>query len=152
MWLIAPVSIIEIYSDVFIWFHKLILIIFKIILRIYCCCCSVANSWHPLRPHAGLFGPPLAPKVCSHHEWMMLFNHLSLCRLLLLLPSIFPSIKGFSSESVLCIRLLKYWSFTFSLSPSKEYSGLISFKIDWFDLPAVQGILKSLLQPHDSKA
>ena len=71
---------------------------------------------------------------------------------LLLLPSIFPSIRVFSNESVLCIRWLKYWSFNFSISPSNEYSGLISFRTDWFDLLAVQGIFKSLLQHHRSKA
>ena len=82
----------------------------------------------------------------------MLFNHLILCCLLLLLPSIFPSNTVFSNESVLCIRWPKYWSFSFSISPSKEYSGLISFRKDWLDLPAVQGTLKSLLQHHSSKA
>ena len=75
-----------------------------------------------------------------------------LCCPLLLLPSIFPCIRVFSSESVLCIQWLKYWSFSFSISPSSEYSGLISFGIDWFDLLAVQGTLKSLLQHHSSKA
>ena len=78
-------------------------------------------------------------------------NHLILCHPLLL-PSIFPSIRVFSSESVLHIRWPKYWSFSFSSSPSNEYSGLISFKIDWLDLLAVQGTLKSLLQHHSSKA
>ena len=73
-------------------------------------------------------------------------NHFILCRPLLLLPSIFPSIKVFSNESVLCIRWPKYWSFSFRISPSNEYSGLISFRIDWFDLLAVQGTLKSLFQ------
>ena len=79
-------------------------------------------------------------------------NHLILCHPLLLLPSIFPSIRVFSNESVLCIRWPKYWSFSFSISPSNEYSGLISFRMDWLDLLAVQGILKSLLQHHSSKA
>ena len=82
-------------------------------------------------------------------DFMMPFN---LCHPLLLLPSIFPSIRVFSNKSVLCIRWPKYWSFTFSLSPSNEYSRLISFRIDWFDLLAVQGTLKSLLQHHSSKA
>ena len=72
-------------------------------------------------------------------------NHLILCRLLLLLPSIFSSIRFFCNESTLHIRWPKYWSFSFSISPSSEYSGLISFRIDWFDLLAVQGTLKSLL-------
>ena len=82
----------------------------------------------------------------------MLFNHLILYHPLLLLPSIFPSIRDFSNELALPIRWPKYWSFSFSNSPSNEYSGLISFRIDWFDLLAVQGTLKSLLQYHSSKA
>ena len=85
-------------------------------------------------------------------ESVMLSNHLILRCPLLLLPSIFPSIRVFSNESVLHIRWPKYWSFNFSISPSNEYSGLISFKIDWFDLLAVQGALKSLLQHYSSKA
>ena len=79
-------------------------------------------------------------------------KHLILCHPLLLLPSIFPSIRVFSNESVLCIRWPKYWSFSFNISPFNEYSGLISFRIDWFDLLAIQGTLKSLLQHHSSKA
>ena len=79
-------------------------------------------------------------------------NHLILCRPLLLLPSIFPNIRVFSSESVLNIRWPKYWSFSFSISPSNEYSELISFRINWFDLLAIQGTLKSVLQHHSSKA
>ena len=79
-------------------------------------------------------------------------NHLILCCLLLLLPSIFPNIRGLSTESVICIRWAKYWSPSFSISPSNEYSGLISFWIDWFDLLAVQGTLKSLPQHHSLKA
>ena len=79
-------------------------------------------------------------------------NHLILCRPLLLLPSIFASIRVFSNESVLCIRWPAYWSFSFSISPSSEYSELISFRMDWFDLLAVQGTLKSLLQHHGFKA
>ena len=78
--------------------------------------------------------------------------HLILCRPLLLLPSIFPSIRVFSNGSVLCIRWPKYWSFSFTISPSNEYSGLISFRMDWLDLLALQGTLKSLLQHHNSKA
>ena len=84
-------------------------------------------------------------------ESVMPSNHLILCRPLLLPPSIFPSIRVFSNESVLCIRWPKYRSFSFSISPSSEYSGLTSFKIDWFDLLAVQGTLESLLQHHNSK-
>ena len=79
-------------------------------------------------------------------------NHLILCRPLFLLPSIFPSIRVFSNESALHIRWPKYWNFSFSISLSNEYSGLISFRMDWFDLLAVQGTLKSVLQHHSSKA
>ena len=78
-------------------------------------------------------------------------NHLILCHALLLLPSIFPSIKVFSNESALCIRWPKYWSFSFTINPSNEYSGLISFRMDWMDILAVQGTLKNLLQHHHSK-
>ena len=85
-------------------------------------------------------------------ESVMPSNHLILCRPLLLLPSIFPSIRVFFNESVLRIRWPKYWSFSFNISPSNEYSGLISFRIDWLDLLPVQGTLKSLLQHHSSKA
>ena len=99
---------------------------------------SIANSWSLL-------------KLMSI-ESVMPSNHLILCRPLLLLLSIFPSIRGFSNESVLHIRWLNYWSFSFSISPSNEYSGLISFRMDCLDLLAVQGTLKSLLQHHSSKA
>ena len=84
-------------------------------------------------------------------ELVMPPNHLILCRPLLLLSSIFPSIRVLSSELLLHIRWSKYWTFSFSISPSNEYSGLIAFRIDWFDLLAVQGTLKSLLQHHSSK-
>ena len=85
-------------------------------------------------------------------ESVMLSNNLILCHPLLLLPSIFPSTRVFSNESALHIRWSKYWSFSLSISPSNEYSGLISFRIDWLDLLSVQGTLKSLLQHHSSKA
>ena len=98
---------------------------------------SIANSWSSLK--------------LMYIESVMPFNHLILCCPLLLLPSNFPSIMVFSSESVLHIKWPKYWSFGFSISPSNEYSGLISFRIEWLDL-AVQGTLKSLLQHHSSKA
>ena len=99
---------------------------------------SITNSWSLLKL---LFIRSVMPS-----------NHLMLCHPLLLLPSVFPSIRVFSNELALCIRWLKYWSFSFSISPSNEYSGLISFRIDWFDLLAVQGTLKSLLQHHSLKA
>ena len=99
---------------------------------------SITNSWRLL-------------KLMSI-ESVMPFNYLILCHPLLLPPLIFPSIMAFSNESVLHIRWPKYWSFSFSIHPSNEYSGLISFRIDWFDLLAVQGTPKSLLQHHSSKA
>ena len=105
--------------------------------------------------HTRLPCPSLSPGVCSKFisiESVMLSNHLILCHTLLFLPSIFPGIRVFSSESACCIRWAKYWSFSFSISPSKEYLGLISFRVDWFDFLAVQGPLKSLLQHHNSKA
>ena len=99
---------------------------------------SITKSRSPLKPTSiGL---------------MMPFNHLILCHPLLLLPSIFPSIRVFSNESALHIRWPKDWSFSFSISPSNQYSGLIFFRMDWLDLLAVQGTLKSLLQHHSSKA
>ena len=99
---------------------------------------SFTNSWSLL-------------KIMSIKS-VMPSNHLILCHLLLLLPSIFPSMRVFSRESVLLIRWPKYWSFSFSISPSNKYSGLISFRMDWLDLLAVQGTLKCLLQHHSSKA
>ena len=92
-----------------------------------------------------------SPKLMSV-ELVMPSDHLILCRPLLLLPSIPPSIRVFSNESTLCMRWPKYWSFSFSISPSKEHPGLSSFRTDWLDLLAVQGTLKSLLQHHSSKA
>ena len=99
--------------------------------------------------------PSPTPRVYSNSmsiESVMPFSHLILCHPLLILPSIFPSIRVFSNESALCIRWPKYWNFSFSISPSNEYSVLISFRMDWLDLLAVQGTLKSLLQNHSSKA
>ena len=114
---------------------------------------------HSLQPHglqhARLPCPSPPPGVYSKLmsiESVMPSNHLILCHPLLLLPSIFPSIRVFSNESALHIRWPKYCSFSFSLSPSNEYSGLISFRMDWLDLLAVQGTLKSFLQHHSSKA
>ena len=99
---------------------------------------SITNSWSLL-------------KLMSI-ELVMPSNHLILCRPLLLLPSVFPSIRVFSNESILRIRWPTYWTFSFSISPSNEYSGLISFRMDWFYLLEIQGTLKSLLQLHSSKA
>ena len=92
-----------------------------------------------------------SPKLMSI-ESVMPSNHLIFCRPLRLMPSIFPSIRVFSNESALCIRWPKYWGFSFNISPSNEHPGLISFRMDWVDLLAVQGTLKSLLQHHSSKA
>ena len=94
----------------------------------------------------------LGPTQTHIHKAVMPSNHLILYSPFLLFPSIFPNIRVFSNESVLCIRWPKYWSFSFSISPSNEYAGLISFRMDWLDLLAVQGTLKSLLQHHSSKA
>ena len=99
---------------------------------------SITKSWSPHKPMS----------IVS----VMPSNHLILCHPVFLLPSIFPSIRVFSNESALCIRWPKYWSFSFNISPSIEHSGLISFRMDWLDLLAVQGTLKSLLQHHSSKA
>ena len=99
---------------------------------------SIINSWSLLR--------------LMSIEVVMLSSHLILCHLLLLPPSIFPNNRVFWNESALCIRWPKYWSFCFNISPSNEYSGLISFRMDWLDLFAVQGTLKSLLQHYSSKA
>ena len=106
-------------------------------------------------PHGRQHSRPPCPSpthgVYSNSESVMASNHLILCRPLLLLPSIFPSIRVFSYQSVLRIRWPKYWSFSFSISPSNAYSELISFRTDWLDLLAIQGTLKSLLQHHSSK-
>ena len=99
---------------------------------------SITNSWSPPKPMSIVLVMPS--------------NHLILCCPLLLLPSIFPNIRVLSNESALHIRWPKYWSFSFNSSPSNEHSGLISFRMDWLDLLAVQGTLKSLLQHHSSKA
>ena len=99
---------------------------------------SIANSWSLL-------------KLMSI-ESVVPSNHLILCRPLLLLPSVSPSIRGFSNESILHITWPKYWSFNFSISPSSEHPGLVSFRMDWLDLLAVQGTLKSVFQHHSSKA
>ena len=116
----------------------------------------VSNSLRPhesqqTRPPCPSQTPGVPPKPMSI-ESVMSPNHFILCCTLLLLPSIFPRIQVFSNESALCIRWPKYWSFSFSISPSNEYSGLISFRMDRLDILAVQGTLRSLLQHHSSKA
>ena len=116
---------------------------------------SVMSNCDPMnRSTSGLpVHHQLLESIQTHVHWVSeAIQHLILCHPLLLLPSIFPSIRVFSNESALCIRWPKYWSFSFNNSPSNEYSGLISFRMDWLDLLAVQGTLKSLLQHHHSKA
>ena len=111
--------------------------------------CDPMNCSMPRLPvHHQLPDPPKFMSI----ELVMPSNHLILCRTLLLLPSIFPSIRGFSNEWALRIRWPKYWSFSFNIGPSNERPGLISFRMDWLDLLAVQGTLKTLLQYHSSKA
>ena len=123
---------------------------------------SSVQSLHCVRLSATPWTAALQASLSFTNSWSLLelmsiksvmpSNHLILCQPLLLLPSIFPSIRVFSNESVFHIRWPKYWSFRFSISPSNEYSRLISFRMDWLDLLAVQGSLKSLLQHHSSKA
>ena len=124
-----------------------------------CAISSVAQSRPTLCDPTGCSTPGLPvlhqlPEFTQVHviALVMPSSHLILCHPLLLLPSIFASIRVFSNESALCIRWPKYWSFNISINPSNEYSGLISFRIDWLDLLAIQGTLKSLLQHHSSKA
>ena len=126
---------------------------------IRCCCCSVTQSclnsatpWTSAHQASLSFTISQSLLKLMSIELVMPFNQLVLCGPLLLPPSIFPSIRVFSNESAVCIRWPKHWSFSFSISPSSEYSGLIPLRIDWFDLLAVQGTLKSLLQHHSSKA
>ena len=114
-------------------------------------CCSVAKWSAACQVSLSFTISQCLLKVMSI-ESVMLSDHVMFCCPLLLLPSVFPSIRVFSSESALCIRWPKYWSYSFSISPFYEYSGLISFRIGWCDLLAVQGTLKSLLQHHSSKA
>ena len=111
-----------------------------------------ATPWTAARQASLSITNSRSPPKPMSIELVMPSNHLILCRLLLLLPSIFPSIRVFSNESALRIRWPKYWSFSFNLSPSNEHPGLISFGTDWLDLLVVQGTLKSLIQHHSSKA
>ena len=142
------------YHLCFLYFECLLLGAYT--LKIFLGICNILLSVQLLR-HVGLYDPVdcSTPGFPVHHQFPELAelmsiklempsNHLNLCHLLLLLPSIFPSIRVFPKESVLCIRWPKYWSFSFSISPSNEYSGLISFRIDWFDLFAVQYKSKEL--------
>ena len=144
-------------------FSKLLGLFYKIQNNVWkhgCCCCSVTQSRATLCDPMDCSTPgfPVLHYLLeldqAHVHWfgVMPSNHLVLCCPLLLLPSIFPSIRVFSNESALPIRWPKYWSFSFSISPSNEYSGLIFFRIDWFDLLAVQSTLKSFLQHHSLKA
>ena len=119
-------------------------------------CSVMSNSLQPHEPQHTrvpcLITNSQSPPKPVSIELVMPSNHLILCHPLLLLPSMFPSIRVFSNESALCIRWPKYWSFSFNISPSSQHSGLISFWMDWLDLPAVQGTLKNLLPHHSSKA
>ena len=129
--------------------------IFKHLLSVQFSCSVMSDSANPWtaaqQASLSITNSQSLPQIMSI-ESEVPSNHLILCRPLLLLPSVFPSIRVFSNESVFCIRQPKHWSFNFSISPSNEYSGLISFRMNWFDLLAVQGTLKSLLQHHSSKA
>ena len=111
-----------------------------------------ATPWTAARQASLSITDSRSPPKPMPIESVMPSNHLILCHPLLFSPSIFPSIRVFSNESALCIRWPKYWSFSFSISPSNDHSGLISFRMDWLDLLAVQGTLKSLIQQHSSKA
>ena len=114
--------------------------------------CLRLNGLQHARPPCPSPSPEVCPSSCPLHQWCHPAIYLILWRPLLLLPSNFPSIRDFSNESAVCIRWPKHWSFSFSISPSSEYSGLISLKTDWFKFCAVQGTFKSLLQYHSSKA
>ena len=125
-----------------------------LLLLLLFCCLVMFDSLCPRGlQHARLPCPSLSPRVFSNSCLLsrgMPPNHLILCHPFLLLPSVFPSIRVFSNDSALCIRWPKYWSFSFSISPSSEYSGLVSFRIEWFDLLAGQGALKSLPAQFES--
>ena len=127
--------------------------------QVFCCCCSVtklcrlfATPQTAARQDSLSFTNSWSLLKLMSMEWVISSSHFILCYLLLLQPSVFPSIRVFSSQSALCITWPKYWSFIFSISPSNEYSGLIFFRINWFDLLAVQETIKSLFQHHSSKA
>ena len=140
-----------------LWIAWLSFFIFQIFISVFSSVQSLsrvqlfATSWTAARQASLSINSRSLPKLMSV-ESVMPSNHLILYCPLLLLPSIFPSIRVFSNESAFCIRWPKHWSFSFNISPSNEYSGMISFRMDWLDLLAVQGTLKSLLQHHSSKA
>ena len=145
------------YSDSFFFFMCVInfgfWLTWGVIVLLLSCQAVFRSLWsHGLQPHKALLSFTISQSLLrfTSIELLMLFNHLILCRPLLRLHSIFPSIRVFSNELTLCIRRPKYWSFSFRNSPSNEYSGLVSFRIHWFDL-AVEGTLKSLLQHHSLK-
>ena len=128
------------------------------VIRIKIICCSVTQSCPTLCDPMDCSTPGFPVLHCLRRllrlrstELVMPSNHFILCHPLLLQPSIFPSIRVFSNESALCLKWLNYWSFSFGISPSNEYSGLISFRMGWFDLLAFQGAFKSLLKHHSSK-
>jgi len=134
---------------------KLINLALVYVLLLLFSCSVVSNSATPLiTAHQASLSVTISQRLLKlmSIESVMPSNHIILCHPLLLLPSVFPSIKDFSNESIIHIKWPKYWSFSFSISPSNEYSEWMSFRMDWFDLLAVPGTLKSLLQHHNSKA
>ena len=157
-WLFSYFSDVLVIGRSFAWWLVAVIMHLKL-LGEYSAFSSVAQSCPTLWPHGlqhtRLPCPSPTPRACSNSQSIqsvMSSNYFTFCRPLLLPPSVFLTIRVLSSESVLCIRWPKYWSFSFSTSPSNEYSGLISFRMDWLDLLTVQGALKSLLQHQSSKA
>ena len=136
----------------YLFWHSLLLLCLIIIVQLLSPVWLFVTSWTAARQASLSLTISLSLFKLMSIEWVMPCNYLILCLPLLLLPSVFPSIRVFSNKSALHIRWPKYWSFSFSTSPSNEYSGLISFRIDWFDSLVVQGTLKNLLQHHSLKA
>ena len=156
VWTLFFMNCLNSHNTLWDGYKTLILLANKLRLSVQFSCSSrvrlFATPWTATRQASlSITNSQSLPKLISI-ELVMPSNHLTLCHPLLLLHSIFPSIEDFSNELVLCIRWPKYWSFSFSISPSSEYSGLISFVMDWLDLLAVQGTLKSLLQHHSWSA